>query len=307
MKIFINLPTWLGDCVMASVALRAIFEHFKGAKFVIFGSSVACELFKECENVQVFVQSPKKRYLNFYRLSRIWGCFDYAFSFRSAFSAKLMLFMIQARHKFCFDKNKDKNSHQVLKYLSFMEHSLNLKVQDTSLFLPFKPLPKTKTLGLNPGAKYGLAKRWDSAYFAKTALAFKNTHKILIFGVQSESEICAEIENLLLKEGCECVNLCGKTSIKELCQQISALDLFISNDSGAMHIAAAYKIKTLAIFGPTKFSQTSPWQNENARILHLDLACMPCMKRVCPLKHHKCMVDLKPELVINAGFSLLKE
>ena len=305
MQIFINLPTWLGDCVMASVALKMIFTHFKEARFILFGSSVACELFKECENVEVFTQSPKKRYINFYKLSKIWGSFDYAFSFRSAFSAKIMLFMLKSKHKFCFDKNALKNSHQVLKYLTFVEKALNLKAQDTSLFLPFKPLEKTKTLGLNPGAKYGLAKRWDSSYFAKVALAFKNTHKILIFGVQSESEICAEIEVLLKNENCECVNLCGKTSVKELCEQISTLDLFISNDSGAMHIAAVYKIKTIAIFGPTDFKETSPWQNENAKILHLNLACMPCMKRVCPLKHHKCMLDLSPNLAIKTAKSIV--
>ena len=66
-----------------------------------------------------------------------------------------------------------------------------------------------------------------------------------------------------------------------------------------MHLGAALKVKMLVLFGPTKFIQTSPWQSKNAKIIHLNLACMPCMKRVCPLKHHKCMQDLTPQMVIE--------
>ena len=163
-----------------------------------------------------------------------------------------------------------------------------------------------KLLGINAGAKYGSAKRWSEEYFAKVALEFSQTHQILIFGVASESEICEKIEQILSQNGINALNLCAKTSIKELCELISALDIFISNDSGAMHIAAVYKVPTIAVFGPTKFSQTSPWQNENARLVHLNLPCQPCMKRVCPLKHHKCMQELHPELVIKEARALLQ-
>ena len=66
-----------------------------------------------------------------------------------------------------------------------------------------------------------------------------------------------------------------------------------------MHIASAFKVKTIALFGPTKFSETSPWKNENAKILHLNLQCMPCMKRSCPLGTHECMKELTPKMVIK--------
>lgn len=335
MKIFIELPTWLGDSVMASAALKLIFSYFKAlddkACFVLYGSFVACELFKGCENAQICVQAPKakgflaplKRVLSLKKLAKDLGKFDYALSFRSAFSSKILLFFIRAKHKFIFDKNQNKNAHQVLKYLAFVENALNLKVSSQELFLPspaFKDISANKRqelcdkftlsqskkwLGINAGAKYGLAKCWDKEYFAEVALEFKETHEILIFGVQSEAEICEFIATSLAKKGVKAHNLCGKTSITELCALISALDIFISNDSGAMHIAAFYKTPTVAIFGPTRFTQTSPWQNEKAKIVHLNLACMPCMKRVCPLKHHACMRDLKPQIVINAAKNLL--
>lgn len=369
LKIFIFLPTWLGDSVMASAGLKLIFKHFKNldknAEFYLYGSFVACELFKECENVRVFQAPKKRRFLSFFKLVRTFkkdfGGFDYAFSFRSALSAKIMLFMLASKFKFCLDKRAFKASHQVLKYLFFVKNALNLNVNEnlqshvlkkealnsfvsvekfkpskeferldeslkaqiideTSLFLPFKTAKvhklstdlnlkatqsAVKTLGINAGAHYGSAKRWLPEYFAKVALAFKDSHEIVLFGVASEAEICNEIENLLLKNGVRVLNLCGKTSIKELCEAISALDLLITNDSGTMHIAAVYKVRSVVLFGPTNFTQTSPWCNENAALVHLNLTCMPCMKRVCPIKTHACMLELKPEFIITAAKQLL--
>ena len=331
MKIFIGLPTWLGDSVMASAALHMIFEHFlaldeklnKKSEFVLYGSFVSTELFKKAKNVRVYVEEKKHRFTNFYKLSKALGCFDYAFSFRSAFSAKLMLFMLKSKHKFCFDKAKNRDLHQVLKYLYFVENALKVQAKNSDLFLPIKAFENLgqeaqnklfekfnitkgkKLLGINAGAKYGSAKRWSEEYFAKVAQDFSATHQILIFGVASEGEICAKIAHILAQNGISALNLCAKTSIKELCELISALDIFISNDSGAMHIAAAYATPTIAVFGPTKFTQTSPWHNKNARLVYLNLPCQPCMQRTCPLKHHKCMQDLRPELVIQETRALL--
>ncbi len=342
MKIFINLPTWLGDTVMASAALRLILGYFKALDdkvcFVFYGSFIACELFKglkEFDESEVFkndenfsfkfiVQAPKekgvfapfKRLLKLRKMAKNLGEFECAFSFRSAFSARILLFFLRAKRKFCFDKRQNKNAHQVLKYLAFAENSLGVKAASNELFLPVPPFKamtngakqalmgkfalsnEKKWLGINAGAKYGLAKCWEKEHFAQVALAFSGTHEILIFGVQDEAQICDFIEQNLAQNGVRAHNLCAKTSVNELCSLISALDIFVSNDSGAMHIAAFYKTPTIAVFGPTRFAQTSPWRNPRAKIVHLNLPCMPCMKRVCPLKHHACMRDLKPEVVI---------
>lgn len=297
--IFVNLPTWLGDAVMCSAALKALFAHFKDYHFVLFGSFVSCELFKDLQNVSIELENKKKRYLNYIKFAKKYK-FDYAFSLRSAASARILLFLLRAKKRYVYNKYKHQDKHHVLRYIKFIEESLNIDIEDKELFLPFKKIKSDKKLlGISAGAKYGEAKRWEPSYFASSALSLKDTHTILLFGSKEELELNKSIEEELLKGGARVVNLCGKTSIKELCEHISSLDLLLCNDSGAMHIGAVYKIKTAAVFGPTNFTKTSPWLNENARLLHLNLPCMPCMKRICPLKHNACMRDLKPDFVIS--------
>ncbi|EAH5063459.1 lipopolysaccharide heptosyltransferase II [Campylobacter coli] len=308
MKIFIHLPTWLGDAVMASPALYAIKEHFKNAQFILYGSLVSTALFKEFPNSKIIIENKQSRYKQALSLRKELDKIDLSFTFRSAFSSKIILHILKTRQRYFFDKNKHKEEHQVLKYLYFIENSLEIKAHSKDLKLPFKlkfqnPIVLKngkKILGLNPGASFGSAKRWDASYFAQVALNFSKTHEILIFGAgKAEQELCDEIFHILKEKNVKVKNLCNKTTIKTLCQNIVFCDIFITNDSGPMHIAAAYKTKTIAIFGPTKFTQTSPWQNQNAKLVHLDLACMPCMQKICPLKHHKCMKDLKPEMVLE--------
>ena len=381
MRILIELPTWLGDAVMASAAVEAIAKHaavfdagnltdkfkdlgerdfsfssqnfgpvtqeiqiFKNdtpnlngkfgvdrganltasaqenqnpqnlkkeareqVKIVFFGSFAACEPFKAHPNCErVVVDNSKKAKFRLWRLfwqARNLGKFDAAFSFRSSFASKILLFGARAGQKFAFKKSKD-GAHQVQKYLKFVKSALNLKRADDELKLYFEPRKfDAPVLGLNPGASYGSAKRWYPAYFAQVALHFKDKFKIMIFGGAGERDMCEQIERILRQNGAACENLAGKTSVRELCENIGGIGqsggIFVTNDSGPMHIAAAYKTPTIALFGPTRFTQTCPWHNENARILHLNLECMPCMKRVCPLGTHACMKDLSPQAVIQ--------
>ena len=95
-------------------------------------------------------------------------------------------------------------------------------------------------------------------------------------------------------------NLAAQITINELITQISNLDLFITGDSGPMHLAAAFQIPTVAIFGPTKDNETSQWMNEKSMIVKKNLDCQPCMKRTCPLKHHNCMKMVVASDVLRA-------
>ncbi len=296
MNIFIELPTWLGDTVMTTPAIEGLIEKYPNAKLTFFGSFISVEALKVHPNcVKNIVDKSKKsksRLLWLYKTAKKLGQFDMAISFRSSFVSTLFLKFIKAKEKLQYDKNAF-HGHQVEKYASF----LGFKPKKLKLYQkPF--VYKNKTIGLNPGATYGSAKRWYPKEFAKVAdtLSKEYGYDIVIFGGPDEKEIAKEIENTLHIKNF--INLAGKTSINELIEKIGGLSGFITNDSGPMHIAAAYGVPTVCIFGPTDYKETSQWMNEKSVIISKDLDCSPCMKRSCPLKHHNCMKMITADDVI---------
>lgn len=295
MRILIEVPVWLGDAIMASVAINNLFKKFPEARFTIFGSFVATEIYKGFPVVEsVVVDCSKKasnRYINLMKTAKEIGKFDLAFSFRRSFSSKFLFFFVKADKKFKYARLTSKSTHQVKRYNDFIAHSLQCEFELTDLQIPYQAKKSEKPLlGLNPGATYGNAKRWYPSEFAKVAIALADKYDILIFGSPTETEIANDIKQILKQNGVtNFVNLAGKTSIKELCENIGSLSLFITNDSGPLHIAASYKIPTIAIFGPTIANETNGWNNPNEKIVSKKLHCQPCMKRICPLEHHECM------------------
>ncbi|AXH15522.1 heptosyltransferase II [Malaciobacter mytili LMG 24559] len=293
--IFIEIPTWLGDAIMTTPAIENIIKTYPNAKIILLGSYVSTQAFKGFKNVtKVIIDNSKKqnnRYLNLIKIAKEVGKVDLAISFRRSFSSKFMMFFIKAKKKFNYRRLVKEEIHLVLRYNDFVNKVLNLNNKAGDLKLYFKPFTYLKpTLGINPGATYGSAKRWYPNEFAKVAISLSSKYNIVIFGGPMETDIAKDIEEELIKNGIlNYENLAGKTTIPELIEKIAGLDLFITNDSGPMHVAAAYKVKTIAIFGPTKFSETNQWNNEKGKIITKNLECAPCMKRSCPLKHHNCM------------------
>jgi heptosyltransferase-2 len=86
---------------------------------------------------------------------------------------------------------------------------------------------------------------------------------------------------------------------------IAGLSLFVTNDSGPMHIAGALGVPTVAIFGPTRHEQTCQWQNARSSIVRRDVPCAPCMKRTCPLGHHACMQEIAAAEVVESALRLV--
>ncbi len=303
-KIFIEIPTWLGDAIMTTPAIENIIKEYPNAEVILLGSYVSTQALGKIPNIsKVIVDNTKKkgnRYINLFKIAKSVGKVDLAISFRRSFSSKLMMFFISSKKKFNYKRLEKKEIHQVLRYNDFINYSLNLKNKAGNLKLYFKPFKYSKpTLGINPGATYGSAKRWYPKEFAKVAINMAKTHDIVIFGGPGEKDIANDIEKELKENRIDNYkNLAGETTIPSLIEKIAGLDLFITNDSGPMHVAASYKVKTIAIFGPTKFTETNQWNNPNETIITKNLECAPCMKRVCPLKHHNCMKEIIAEDVL---------
>ena len=308
MRILIELPSWLGDTVMATPAIENLIDFHKHAEFILIGPSISIEIFKNHPKVTE-THILDKRYLSLFLSIRKLGKFDKYFSFRNSIRSNLYKFFIRSNLKFKYKRSSFQNSHQVDKYNKFITKSLNIDLpirsltiySGTTLKVASKEITKNKpSLGINPGASYGSAKRWYPEEFASVAADLCNQYDIFIIGGPNEKLIAMDIEVLLVQKGVtNYQNLAGRTSVAELIQLISSFDLFITGDSGPMHLAACYKVPTVSIFGPTNDNETSPWNNKKSIVLKKNLDCQPCMKRICPLKHHKCMKLIKAKDVLT--------
>jgi heptosyltransferase-2 len=303
MKILIELPTWLGDSVMSTPAIENIVNSYIDPQITLIGSTLTVEALKSHPKV-VKTKVLDKDYISLYKTAKNLGKFDAFFSFRSSLRSNFLKFFVVSKNKYQFNKNIYKNRHQVEKYNDFINESINLNKPAGELILhkeEFNLANKNLMLGINPGASYGSAKRWYPEEFAKVAAELSHKYDIYIFGATDEQSIAFDIEHFLVKMGVtNFKNLSGGTTIAEVIQHISQLDLFITGDSGPMHVAASFKVPTIAIFGPTKDKETSQWMNKKSINLKKTLDCQPCMQRTCPLGHHKCMKLIKAVDVLNA-------
>lgn len=319
MTILLILPNWLGDAVMATPVIEALCVAYPHAKLTMIGSYVSIEALKhhpQC--VRSYVDETKKsgnRFLNTYRFAKELGKHDIAITFRNQLHSSLLLFFSgtavtagrKSWHSTALLTHSIKPvhpSHLVEQYRDIAQalSEQPLNIGKLRLHIPAHRYERP-TLGINPGATYGSAKRWYPEKFAQVARAFSTTHEIVIFGGPGEIEMANDIESQLT--GITVSNMAGKTSVEELCARIGSLDIFITNDSGPMHVAAAYQVPTVAIFGPTRYLETSQWMNKKSVIVRHDMPCAPCMKRECPLGHHECMKNITSNEVIEAVKSLI--
>lgn len=298
MKILIEIPSWLGDAVMATPAIENIVLAYPKCQLIIFGSFVSTTLFFKHPNIEkIIIDTSKKqgnRYINLYKLSQSIGRVEMAFSFRQHFATKFFLWCVQSQRKYKYQRYSKGEIHQVIRYNDFINKSLSLETKAKRLKIYRDKTTKLEEdkplLGLNPGATYGSAKRWYPEEFAKVAMALASRYDIIIFGGPLERDIAKDIERRLKDSKVyNFENLAGETSVEELIEKIACLDLFITNDSGPMHIAAAFEVPTVAIFGPTRHKETHQWMNRHEILLRKEMDCAPCMKRICPLQHHECM------------------
>jgi heptosyltransferase-2 len=154
-----------------------------------------------------------------------------------------------------------------------------------------------------PGAEYGPAKRWPAIHFAELARSLDRP--AILLGSGKEAELCEEITGAAGPG--KCSNLAGKTSLMDAFALISAARAVISNDSGLMHVAAAFGVPQVAVFGSSSPLHTPPL-NDLAQVIWLKqdpayqppLDCSPCFQRECPLGHTRCLYDVTPGRVISA-------
>jgi len=161
---------------------------------------------------------------------------------------------------------------------------------------------------LVPGAEYGPAKRWPKEHFAELARQLVQTTggTVLLLGSPKEAPICDEIAQAVQRGGSGlCQNLAGRATLSEALALVSAARSLVSNDSGMMHVAAAFGVRQVAVFGSSSPIHTPPLSPQ-AHVVWLKndpsyappLICAPCFARECPLGHTRCLRDVTPMRVL---------
>lgn len=162
---------------------------------------------------------------------------------------------------------------------------------------------RRKLVGITPGASYGSAKRWLSDRYAEVLdrLIEEEHAEVIIFGSKDELTIAESIRQRMAN--CPKI-LSGKTRLSQLMAMLTCCDLLITNDSGPMHLAAALRIPTLALFGSTDQSATGPL-NPSAVVLNKKVECSPCLLRECPIDH-RCMTHITADEVYQQAVRMLR-
>lgn len=158
-------------------------------------------------------------------------------------------------------------------------------------------------VAIGAGASYGSAKCWLPERFAEVAnrLMSESDAEIILFGTAGETAVSNAIIAGMKRKP---IDLTGKTAIAELPALLSRCQLFVGNDSGAMHVASAVGLPVVAIFGPTDPFGTAP-VTPKCTIVQEKPYCSPCFLRRCPTDH-RCMTRVSVESVTAAAREWIK-
>lgn len=159
-----------------------------------------------------------------------------------------------------------------------------------------------KIIGINPGAAYGSAKCWLPERFREVTTKLLEDKNVIVmyFGDLSTADLVKEICQGLSPR---VINMAGLTSLRELACLISLCHVLLTNDSGPMHIAGAFSVPVIALFGSTSAVTTGPWNN--SVVIQKPVGCSPCYKRVCPIDF-RCMKQIEVDEVVQTIWNVLK-
>jgi heptosyltransferase-2 len=334
MKIVVRAPNWIGDAILSLPALTSLQKNFPDAEIWVTASEWTKGIFAPLDWVRGTISlSNKNNYKNVQLDAQELKehAFDIGILFTNSFGSALLFSMAKIPQRWGYARDGrhllltkrvrtsplEAPRHHIQYYLSLITKlgletepaQLNFPLSDNAVFQA-KDLLRSLSVDTNkpiiifsPGAAYGPAKRWPASFFSRLATALQTHHdaEILIIGSDADKEIAASITAPMSKKP---IDLTGKTTLPQLAGAISQSALFITNDSGPMHLANALKVPVVAIFGPTDPRITGPYQ-EPSKVLKSQVPCWPCSYRECPFAH-QCMTQISPEMVYEESQDFLK-
>jgi heptosyltransferase-2 len=313
-------PQWIGDAVMTEPLLRRL--HARGERLTVGALPWVAPVYRAMPQVDAVIEFPFRHgglQLKARRaLGReLQGRFDTAYVLPNSLKSALLPFLAsiprrvgylgEARVGLLTHRLKNpKDKPPMVAFYSALSGEGGLEADRPQLALPAVQvdevlrahgLARGSYLVMAPGAEYGPAKRWP--HFG--ALAARLDRPVLLLGSAKESELC---EAIAAQAPERCRNLAGKTSLLEAFALIAGAGHVVSNDSGLMHVAAAFGVPQVALFGSSSPLHTPPL-NALAQVVWLKqdpdyvppLDCSPCFQRECPLGHFRCLNDVSAQRV----------
>ena len=337
-RILVRGPNWLGDAVMCEPALRGLRRLFPDAQIALLVKPAVADLFVGHPALtRVLTYDTKGRHAGLSGKWALAGQlrrqgFDLAVLFQNAFEAAFLTFLagVPRRYGYATDGRSLLLSdpvaapdgrtlvHQVRYYWDLLK-PLGLMGDPSAPELVVFPEEERAmvgrfaqggltasdvVVGINPGSTYGGAKRWLPERFAEVTEQLCRTIResreqqvsVVIFGAKGEERLGQEIAARLSSRS---LVLSGTTTIRELMAAVKRCAMLLTNDTGPMHIASAFQVPVVAIFGPTDWRTTSPFGSAHA-IVREPVDCAPCLLRECPIDH-RCMTRVSVEQVYEAA------
>lgn len=327
-NILVRMPNWIGDLVMATPILTDLRKQFPHASITAMCRRPLSELLEKEPSINELFSFSRpsngfeRRDAERNIIEKIRkGDYDTGILLTNSFSSAWWFWQGKVRRRIGFSGHWRRlllteplrpipkgEAHLVDVYKQLLI-PLGITPSDTAprLFVSAEEIKSaTKLLeqrgwrsgapliGINPGAAYGSAKCWPPEKFRTLAeLLLKEGAQLVFFGDQSTAPLVKEICQGLPEQA---MNLAGVTTLRELASLIHACSVFVTNDSGPMHMAAALKIPVVALFGSTDEKSTGPYGQAQG-VIHKHVSCSPCFKRECPVGHFRCMREISPEEV----------
>lgn len=327
MKILVRATNWIGDAVMSLPAIRAIHERFPQAEITVLAKPWVAALYEGERSIERILPldvgtlklASRLRTEYFDLAVLLPNSLKSAWGMRLSGAKRIVGYARDGRSPLLSDAigipaKGEIPPHESYYYLELLRRAGLLDALPQIDQIRFDEFEAKKqrgselfeasgimlpVIGVSPGAAYGSAKRWLPERFAKSArrLAEKMNASVVVFGSAAERSMCEEVAQTAGGR-----NLAGETTLRGFIDMTAACALFLTNDSGAMHIAAACGVPSVTVFGPTNEIATGP-PGHLARIVREPVDCAPCMLRECPIDH-RCMTRVTAEHVIAAAQSI---
>ena len=337
-KVLVRATNWLGDAVMSLPAIRAIRQVFPHAHLAVLARPSVAGLYarETCIDRVIPYPAPKglgarRELAGQLRAER----FDGAILLQNAFDAALTVWLAGIPERIGYRRDGrgmlltraidvpepgDIPRHERFYYLELLRRAGLIERFPECGAIRLDGITAAReegaahlsalgvagpVIGISPGAAYGNAKRWLPERFAESGqqLAGALGASVLVFGAAAERPLCQTVVDALRRTGIDARNLAGETSLPEFIDLAAACRLFLTNDSGAMHVSSALGIPTVAVFGATDDTTTGP-TGDLARVVREHAECSPCLLRECPIDH-RCMMRVEAARVIAEASLLL--